>query len=74
MKFCIYFILAFILMIGIVLFSYAFPDLSVQQSIAATLSIYCFSFVTGICLKYGLKDNKENGTRRKEIPNAGMSR
>jgi len=57
MKFCIYFILAFILMIGIVLFNYAFPHLSVQQSIAATLSIYCFSFFTGICLKFGLNNN-----------------
>ena len=59
MKFCIYFILAFILMIGIVLFNYAFPDLSVQQSIAATLSIYCFSFFTVICIKYGLSDNNK---------------
>lgn len=59
MKFCIYFILAFILMFGIVLFSYAFPHLSVQQSIAATLSIYCFSFFTVICIKYGLSDNND---------------
>ena len=59
MKFCIYFILAFILMIGIVLFSYAFPHLSVQQSIAATLSIYCFSFFTTICIKYGLNGNND---------------
>ena len=59
MKFCIYFILAFILMIGIVLFNYAFPNLSVQQSIAATLSIYCFSFFTVICIKYGLSDNNK---------------
>lgn len=59
MKFCIYFILAFILMIGIVLFNYAFPHLSVQQSIAATLSIYCFSFFTTICIKYGLNDNND---------------
>lgn len=59
MKFCIYFILAFILMIGIVLFNYAFPHLSVQQSTAATLSIYCFSFFTVICIKYGLSDNND---------------
>lgn len=59
MKFCIYFILGFILMIGIVLFNYAFPHLSVQQSIAATLSIYCFSFFTVICIKYGLSDNND---------------
>ena len=59
MKFCIYFILAFILMIGIVLFNYAFPHLSVQQSMAATLSIYCFSFFTVICIKYGLSDNND---------------
>lgn len=59
MKFCIYFILAFILMIGIVLFNYAFPHLSIQQSMAATLSIYCFSFFTVICIKYGLNDNND---------------
>lgn len=59
MKFCIYFILAFILMLGIVLFNYAFPNLTVQQSVAATLSIYCFSFFTGICIKYGLNDNND---------------
>jgi hypothetical protein len=59
MKFCIYFILAFILMIGIVLFNYAFPHLSLQQSMAATLSIYCFSFFTAICIKYGLSDNND---------------
>ena len=59
MKFCIYFILAFILMLGIVLFNYAFPHLSVQQSMAATLSIYCFLFFTVICIKYGLSDNNK---------------
>lgn len=55
----IYFFSAAVLMIGIVLFSYAFPHLSVQQSVAATLSIYCFSFFTGICIKYGLSDNND---------------
>ena len=55
MKFYIYFFLAIVLMLGIILFDYAFPDLSVQQSIAATLSIYCFSFATGIWIKFGFK-------------------
>lgn len=55
----IYFFLAAVLMLGIILFNYAFPHLSVQQSIAATLSIYCFSFFTVICIKYGLSDNND---------------
>ena len=55
----IYFFLAAVLMLGIILFNYAFPYLSIQQSIAATLSIYCFSFFTGICIKYGLSDNNK---------------
>ena len=55
----IYFFLAVVFMMGIILFDYAFPHLSVQQSIAATLSIYCFSFFTGICIKYGLSDNND---------------
>jgi len=59
----IYICFVLIILFGIILFDYAFPNLTFQQSIAATLSIYCFSFFTGICLKYGLKDNKENGTR-----------
>jgi hypothetical protein len=59
MKPFIYFFLAAVLMFGIILFNYAFPHLSVQQSIAATLSIYCFSFFTGICIKYGLSDNND---------------
>ena len=59
MKFYIYFFLAIVLMLGIILFDYAFPDLSVQQSIAATLSIYCFSFFTTICIKYGFNDNND---------------
>ncbi len=51
-----YIFLGIVLLFGIVLFSYAFPDLSVQQSIAATLSIYCFSFFTSICVVFGFKD------------------
>lgn len=58
MKFCIYFILAFIFIIGIVLFNYAFPELSVQQGVAAILSIYCFSFAVGLYIKFGLSDIK----------------
>lgn len=63
MKTSVYIFLIVILILGQFLFDYAFPNLTFQQSMAATLSIYCFSFFTGICLKYGLKDNKENGTR-----------
>lgn len=59
----IYICLILIILFGIILFDYAFPELSIQRGCAAILSIYCFSFFTGICLKYGLKDNKENGTR-----------
>ena len=63
MKTFVYIFLIVILILGQILFDYAFPNLTFQQSIAATLSIYCFSFFTGIYLKYGLKDNKENETR-----------
>ena len=60
MKPSIYIFLAIVLIIGMLFFDYAFPSLSVQQSIAATLAIYCFSFFTGICIKYGLKEDKDN--------------
>jgi len=59
MKPFIYVFLVAILIVGMIFFDYAFPNLSVQQSIAATLSIYCFSFFTGICIKIGLEDNND---------------
>ena len=51
------YIYLFILFIfGNMLFIYAFPNLSVQQSVAAVLSICSFSFGTSIFIKFGLKD------------------
>lgn len=57
-KIVIYIFIAFILLLGIILFDYAFPELSVQRGIAAMMSMYCFSFVVGLCIKFGLGDIK----------------
>lgn len=58
-KIIIYIFAIFVLLLGIILFDYAFPELSVQQGVAAIMSIYCFSFFTVICIKYGLSDNND---------------
>ena len=57
-KIIIYIFVAFVLLLGIILFNYAFPDLSVQRGVAAIMSIYCFSFAVGLFIKFGLSDIK----------------
>lgn len=45
---------------GIFAFDYAFPDMSIQRSTAAVLSMYCFSFVTVTWFGYEMRKDKEN--------------
>jgi hypothetical protein len=51
-----YIFLGIVLLFGIILWDYAFPEMNIQKSIAANLSVYCFSFFTSICIVFGLKD------------------
>ena len=51
-----YIFLGIVLLFGIILWNYAFPDMNIQKSIAANLSVYCFSFFISICVVFGLKD------------------
>lgn len=52
----LYIFLGFIILLGIILWDYAFPDMNIQKSTAANLSVYCFSFFTSVCVVYALKD------------------
>ena len=52
----LYIFLGFIILLGIILWDYAFPEIDIQKSMAANLSVYCFSFFTSVCVVYGLKD------------------
>lgn len=52
----LYIFLGFIILLGIILWDYAFPEMDIQKSMAANLSVYCFSFFTSVCVVYGLKD------------------
>jgi hypothetical protein len=45
---------------GILAFDYAFPDMSIQRSTAAILSMYCFSFATVTWFGYEMRKDKEN--------------
>lgn len=54
----IYICLVLIILFGIILFDYAFPELSIQRGCAAILSIYCFSFAISTWLEY--EKNKNN--------------
>jgi hypothetical protein len=55
-----YFCLLILLVFGMMLFDYAFPNLSTQQCIAATLAVYCFSFATTSWIQWEMKNNDEN--------------
>ena len=52
----LYIFLGFIILLGIILWDYAFPEMDIQKSMSANLSVYCFSFFTSVCVVYGLKD------------------
>jgi hypothetical protein len=55
-----YIFLGVILLLGIILWDYAFPEMSIQKSIAVNLSVYCFSFFTSVWVAIGFQDmNKE---------------
>jgi len=51
-----YIFLGIVLLFGIILWDYAFPEMSIQKSIAANLSVYCFSFITSVWVTIGFKD------------------
>lgn len=51
-----YIFLGIVLLFGIILWDYAFPEMNIQKSIAANLSVYCFSFFTSVFVVFGLKD------------------
>lgn len=51
-----YVFLGIVSLFGIILWDYAFPEMDIQKSIAANLSVYCFSFFTSICVVSCLKD------------------
>lgn len=51
-----YIFLGIVLLFGIILWDYAFPEMDIQKSIAANLSVYCFSFFTSVFVVFGLKD------------------
>jgi len=55
-KLFIYIFLGIVLVFGIILWDYAFPEMNFQKSIAANLSVYCFSFFTSAFVVFGLKD------------------
>lgn len=60
MKNIVFYFCLFVLMVfGMMFFDYAFPNLSTQQSVAAALSIYCFSFATVSFMYYEVKRDKE---------------
>ncbi len=51
-----YIFLGIVLLFGIILWDYAFPEMNIQKSIAANLSVYCFSFITSVWVTIGLQD------------------
>ena len=55
----IYVFLGFVILLGIILFNYAFPELSVQRGVAAILSIYCFTFAIATWLEYEKRKNED---------------
>ena len=58
-NFVIYTCLGLIILFGIILFDYAFPELSVQRGAAAILSIYCFTFAIATWLEYEKRKNED---------------
>lgn len=63
-KIIIYILLIVVILLGTILFDYAFPDIDIQRGLAAILSMYCFSFVTVILVMYELKKDKENNDNK----------
>ena len=58
-KIIIYIFLGFVILLGIILFNYAFPELSVQRGVAAILSIFSFPFAISTWLEYEKRKNED---------------
>lgn len=58
-NFAIYICLGLIILFGIILFDYAFSELSVQRGVAAILSIFSFPFAIVTWLEYEKRKNED---------------
>lgn len=61
-----YFCMLVLIIFGMILFDYAFPNLTVQQCVAATLAVYCFSFATAAWFQWEYDKNKESDNKDKK--------
>lgn len=61
-----YFCMLVLIIFGMILFDYAFPNLTVHQCIAATLAVYCFSFATAAWFQWETNNSKEPDNKDKK--------